>query len=150
MSPQAPTFEIAVAILWSAGKVWIQKRTQTNHLDGYWEFPGGKIAPGETPRKAVCREIREEVDLELPPDRPQLLLIQEYAYPERNLRIHYFLCRLPTTPQLENGQWVSPADLERYPLPPANLAVLEEILSKVKTLESDTPGVPNSSPDRVS
>ena len=137
LNTQTPTLEVAIAILWSGGRVWIQERTQTNHLDGYWEFPGGKIAPGETPRKAVCREVREEVGLELPPAQFQRLLIQKYVYPERNLRIHYFLCRLPTTPHLENGQWVSPADLERYPLPPANLEVLEEIRPRITRIVGD-------------
>ena len=130
-SSTVPTFEVAVAILCFGGKIWIQKRTQTNHLDGYWEFPGGKIVPGETPAGALRREVSEEVGIELPPDGPQLLLVQEYAYPERKLRIHYFTCRLNTVVSLERGQWVSPVDLPLFALPPANLEILGRIIRRL-------------------
>ena len=58
--------EVAVAVLLKQGRVWIQKRRGTGHLDGFWEFPGGKVLSGEEPLQAVLREVSEETGFELP------------------------------------------------------------------------------------
>ena len=128
-----PTREVAVAILWANGKVWIQKRRQTHHLEGYWEFPGGKVEPSETPEKALRREIQEEVGLELPFDLPEQFLVQDYPYPEQAVRIHFFLCRLDSADPLTNGRWIPTTDLDSFNFPPAN----ETVLQKIKTLAPD-------------
>ena len=128
------TKEIAVGILWANGKVWIQKRQLTHHLEGYWEFPGGKVEPNETPERALRREIQEEVGLELPFDLPEQILVQDYTYyPERAVRIHFFLCRLGSAGTLTNGRWVSTTELDSFNFPPANKMVLQ----KIKTLARD-------------
>ena len=121
------TIDVAAAVLWCAGRVWIQKRVGTNHLENYWEFPGGKIHPNENPRRALRREIKEEVGIELAPDGPELLLVQEHSYHDRDVRIYFFFCRLRATPPLKNGKWVTPDELQHFALPPANTAVLQKI-----------------------
>lgn len=119
--------EVAAAVLWFSGKVWIQRRIGTNHLENYWEFPGGKIQPGETPLEAVSREVKEEVGINLSPIRPELLLVQEHSYPDREIRIHFFLCPLRDGSLLGNGQWVAPGELGNFTFPPANSVVLRKI-----------------------
>lgn len=120
--------EVAAAVILSQGRVWIQRRQGTGHLDGLWEFPGGKVRQGERPQQAAMREVREETGLKLEASSLQLLQRLDYIYPDRPLRLHFFLCRLegsqvPSLPR--EGLWVELADLENYPFPPANRAVLD-------------------------
>jgi len=121
-----PLVKVAVGILWADDSVWIQRRQTRDSLQDYWEFPGGKLEQGETPVAALKRELEEEVGVR--PERPELLLVQDYSYPEREVQIHFFLCRLCTRPKLEQGRWVQPSGLSQYRLPPANEAVVVRIL----------------------
>ncbi|MDX1474558.1 MAG: LemA family protein, partial [Reinekea sp.] len=58
--------EIAAGLLLREGRIWIQQRSGSRHLEGYWEFPGGKVEPGETPEEALRRELDEEVGVSIP------------------------------------------------------------------------------------
>lgn len=121
-----PLVEVAVGILWADDSVWIQCRRTRDSLQDYWEFPGGKLEQRETPVAALKRELEEEVGTQ--PERLELLLVQNYSYPEAEVRIYFFLCRFCTRPKLEQGRWVRPTQLSQYQLPPANDAVVERIL----------------------
>ncbi len=120
-----PLVEVAVGILWADDKVWIQRRRTRNSLENFWEFPGGKLEERETPLAALRRELEEEVGVR--PRRPELLLVQDYSYPEGEVRIHFFLCRFGAQPKLEQGRWVAPTQLSSYRLPPANDRVVKRI-----------------------
>ncbi len=120
--------EVAVAILWKAGQVWIQKRKETEYLEGFWEFPGGKLEFHENPQHAVCREIWEETGLRLPPDLPKLILVEDYPYPEREVRLHFFLCRLDIRPVLPNGRWIGVGQLDTLLLPAANRRIIQKLI----------------------
>ncbi|MGH9338069.1 MAG: (deoxy)nucleoside triphosphate pyrophosphohydrolase [Acidobacteriota bacterium] len=132
--PQKPLrLQIAVAVLCAEDKIWIQKRRETRHLDGFWEFPGGKIERGESPEEALSREVREEIGLRVDPDRMEKLLIEDHDYPERPVRIHFFLCRFPSLDLLigqvkANGFWASADQLAGFKFPPANRRVIETLL----------------------
>ena len=120
-----PLVEVAVGILWAEDSVWIQRRRTRNSLQDYWEFPGGKLEGRETPLAALRRELKEEVGVTL--RHPELLLVQDYSYPEHKVRLHFFLCRFDGLPKLAEGRWVTPTLLSDYRLPPANESVVKRI-----------------------
>lgn len=119
--------EVAAVILQYQDQVWIQRRGNTDHLAGYWEFPGGKMEPGETPRQALARELREELGTELPglPEEP--FWVQSYSYPERKVRLHFFRLELEARPHLVSGRWVTLEQLDDHLFPPANTKVVRRL-----------------------
>ena len=121
------TFDIALGILWLEGHVWVQKRKGTGHLDGFWEFPGGKVEGSESPVDAAIREVGEETGLALGPEQLQYLDTHSFEYPERSVVLHCFLCRLPADPELRGGMWISVLELNRLKMPPANQIVIEKL-----------------------
>lgn len=127
--------EVVTAVLCNESKVWIQLRRDTDHLEGYWEFPGGKIETGELIFEALSRELDEELNdkLRLKPQNP--FLTQEYTYPDRRVRIHFFLVEMESQHSLGNGAWVGIDQLHKYQFPPANDLVLE----KIRNLDRDSP-----------
>lgn len=119
--------EVAVAVLLSRGRVWIQPRRTRDSLMGYWEFPGGKLKPGEGRRTGLRREVREELDFDLSEYPLELLGRARHSYPEQTVDIRFFLCRLPSPPPLSQGKWVDLDRLSTFRFPPANAAVVREL-----------------------
>lgn len=120
--------EVAAAVILNRGRVLIQQRQGTGHLDGFWEFPGGKVRTGEAPLQAALREVREETGLKLQATSVEPLHRLDHVYPDRCVRLHFFVCRLEgprESPQPCTGLWVDLGGLEDYPFPPANHAVLD-------------------------
>lgn len=124
------TLEVSVAIIRRAdGRVLLAQRPAGKPWEGYWEFPGGKIENGETPEKALARELHEELGVELKQTYPWLT--QEYAYPEKRVRLHFY--RVPVwhgEPHGREGQrtsWEDPASVSVAPLLPANDRVLRAL-----------------------
>lgn len=105
----------------------ITLRRQDTVLGGFWEFPGGKIEPGESPQACVAREFREEVGLEVSLEEP--LGVLEHAYDHAHVTIRPFRCRWlagePRNLQVADHRWVRPKDLAQYAFPPANAPLLE-------------------------
>ncbi len=129
-SDATPRVEIAVAVVQRAGRFLIGLRPADVVLGGYWEFPGGKIAPGETPQEAAIRECLEETGVEV-------RITGSYAsvahdYPHARVQLHFLACEpveqhaaLPP-----RFRWVSRTELGEYQFPPANAALLELIASQ--------------------
>lgn len=88
------TVEVVAAIIVRDGRVFATQRGYGAWKD-WWEFPGGKIEPGESPEAALVREIREELSAEIVVDR--FLTTVEWDYPEFHLKMHCFLCSLAGT-----------------------------------------------------
>ncbi len=121
--------EVALAVPWRGGRVLVARRAAGSHLEGLWEFPGGKIADGEEPAAAAARELREETGLVAVALEP--LTVFHYAYPDRDLRLHVFLARDPEgEPRVDGGRdwaWVETERLGSLPMPEANRAILRSL-----------------------
>ncbi|HKQ62671.1 MAG TPA: (deoxy)nucleoside triphosphate pyrophosphohydrolase [Candidatus Polarisedimenticolaceae bacterium] len=121
----AERVDIAIAIAVRGGRVLVARRAE-GRFAGNWEFPGGKIEPGESPEAAARRELREETALEAVRLEPLVLVVHDYA--ELPLRLHVFLAREPAgEARFEHGRdwaWVAPPELERLEMPAANRQML--------------------------
>ena len=85
------TIEVVAAIIIRDGKIFATQRGY-GEWKGWWEFPGGKIEPGECPQEALVREIREELDADI--EVGELLETVEWDYPDFHLKMHCFICSL--------------------------------------------------------
>lgn len=126
------TIEVVAAIIIRDGKVF---STQRGYGDwkGWWEFPGGKMEPGEGPEEALVREIREELDAEISVDR--LLDTVEWDYPSFHLTMHCYICSLISDSmhlnEHEASAWLTRETLRSVRWLPADeglISVLEGIL----------------------
>ena len=122
---------VAAAVIIDKDKVFATQRGYGEYKDG-WEFPGGKIEPGETPEEAIVREIREELEAEIEPVR--LIDTVEYDYPGFHLSMDCFLCRLKSEnivlKEHEAARWLDKSSLYDVEWLPADLGLIE----KIKTL----------------
>jgi mutator protein MutT len=121
------TSEIVVvaAVIEQGGAFLVTRRPAGVHLEGLWEFPGGKIDTGETHAGALRREMREELDTDV--DVHELVLSTAHAYPGRTVRLYFYRCTLAGTPRPLLGQqmrWVPRAELAALGFPPADEALI--------------------------
>jgi 8-oxo-dGTP diphosphatase len=114
----------AVVLTDGEGRVLLAQRPEGRTMAGLWEFPGGKIEPGETPEEALIRELKEELDIALVPGHLAPLTFVSHAYTDFHLFMPVFACHdwrgvvLPKEAQA--FAWVPPAELESYPMPAAD------------------------------
>jgi len=121
--------EVSAGLIFRAGKLLITQRHAGSHLGGLWEFPGGKIEPGETPEECLARELREELGVNV--EVGSLLERVEHAYPEKTVRLHFFLGRLHAGEPQPIGcaavRWVTRADLPLFEFPAADVRLIERL-----------------------
>lgn len=101
----------------------VAQRAQDAHLGGLWEFPGGKLEPGEEPAVAARRELLEETGLAGGAVEP--LLVHEFEYPDRTVRLHVYLIREPEG--AGGGTWLSIDEIGALAMPPANAPILRAL-----------------------
>lgn len=114
----------AVALIDVDGRVLLTQRPAGKSLAGLWEFPGGKVEPGETPETALIRELDEELGINTWASCLAPLTFASHSYPDFHLLMPLFACRKwQGIAQGREGQalkWVRAADLQTYPMPPAD------------------------------
>ena len=126
-----PIVQVAIVVLRREGRVLVRRRREREHLAGLWEFPGGKIRPGESPVDAARREVREEMALE--PEGLAPLGRIEHAYPDRIVALHVFEGTCAGDPAPPDGAawaWVTPAELASLPVPEANRDLIARLKSR--------------------
>lgn len=127
--PGPPRIEVALAVPVRAGSCLVARRAPDAHLGGLWEFPGGKIAPGESPADAARRELAEETGLTAHTLEPLVVVVHDYT--DRSVRLHSFLARDPEGEvSVEAGRewaWVSREELEAFEMPVANTAIVRAL-----------------------
>lgn len=127
------TIEVVAAIIIRGGSVFA---TQRGYGDwkGWWEFPGGKIEPGESPQEALVREIREELDAEI--SVGELLETVEWDYPDFHLTMHCFICSLLSESlhlnEHEAATWLNLENLRSMKWLPADEILLDKIAEYLK------------------
>ncbi len=114
----------AVALIDADGRVLLAQRPEGKSLAGLWEFPGGKVEPGETPEAALIRELHEELGIETWHSCLAPLTFASHSYPDFHLLMPLFACRRwggIVTPREGQGlAWVRAAELKNYAMPPAD------------------------------
>jgi 8-oxo-dGTP diphosphatase len=123
------TVVVAAAVIERDGRFLLTRRPEGVHLEGYWEFPGGKCEPGETPAVCLVREIREELGVESAVGKE--LLTTTYAYADRRVELQFFRCDLSGAPTPQLGQqmrWVARDELATLVFPPANTELIQMLV----------------------
>ncbi len=124
-------FVTAIALIDPQGRVLLAQRPEGKDMAGLWEFPGGKVAPGETPEEALVREMEEELGLLVSSVDLKPLTFVSYAYETFHLFMPLYLCRTwQGQPQPLEGQklaWVFPKEMGAYAMPPADEPLRKQI-----------------------
>ena len=119
---------VAVALVDSDGRVLLAQRPEGKSMAGLWEFPGGKVEPGEKPEDALIRELHEELGIETWNSCLAPLTFASHTYDDFHLLMPLFVCRKWNgVPQSREGQaltWVLAKDLRNYPMPPADVPLI--------------------------
>lgn len=122
--------EVAAAVLQKPNGAFLLARRPSGKIwEGYWEFPGGKIEPGEMPRQALVRELREELGIEV--DKAYPWITRVFSYPHATVRLHFFrVMQWRGEPHPHEGQtfsWQDAHNVNVAPLLPANAPVLRSL-----------------------
>jgi len=135
--------EVVCALVERDGLFLIARRPRDKSLGGLWEFPGGKVEPGETPRQALHRELMEEMRITVEIIAP--LTPVEHTYPDFSLRLVPFRCTLsggePLLAEHDELAWISLGMVSRYRFPEADLPVLEEYRRLLSPPEINSAGL---------
>jgi 8-oxo-dGTP diphosphatase len=130
--PKKLVLVVACALVDADGRVLIAQRPEGKSLAGLWEFPGGKVEPGETPEAALIRELEEELGLITQTACLAPLTFASHEYDSFHLLMPLYVCRrFSGTPQPREAQalkWVRPARLRDYPMPPADEPLIAHLV----------------------
>ncbi|OBQ57868.1 (deoxy)nucleoside triphosphate pyrophosphohydrolase [Mesorhizobium erdmanii] len=118
----------ACALVDADGRVLLAQRPEGKQLAGLWEFPGGKVEPGETPEQCIIRELHEEIGIETEIPCLAPLTFASHSYDDFHLLMPLFVCRrFRGIAQPLEGQalkWVRPKEMRGYPMPPADAPLI--------------------------
>ena len=118
----------AVALIDQDGRVLIAQRPKGKSMEGLWEFPGGKVESGESPERALIRELQEELGIDTWESCLAPLTFASHAYDDFHLLMPLFACRkwngTPSSRENQVLKWVKPRDLREFPMPPADIPLI--------------------------
>ena len=126
----------AAALIDASGRVLLTQRPQHKQLGGLWEFPGGKVEPGEAPEDALIRELKEELALTVEPDALDPYAFASHAYPDFHLLMPlYVVSRWSGDPTLDPNAaqamaWVATRDLRNFEMPPADVVLVDRLMER--------------------
>ena len=114
----------AVIMIDIDGRILLAQRPEGKSMAGLWEFPGGKVEPGETPERALIRELNEELNIDVTEACLAPFVFASHTYEDFHLLMPMFLCRrwdgILTAQEGQSLKWVKIQDLSKYPMPPAD------------------------------
>lgn len=125
---------IVAGIIFNQDKsqVFITKRPDDKHKGGFWEFPGGKVEPGETIEQAMVRELEEEIGITT--TEQTLFEHLEFDYPDKSLKFDFITVTQfggqPYGKEGQQGEWVNVEELANYAFPEANVPILERVVKE--------------------
>jgi len=129
MTSNIKTIEVVAAVIFDADRRIFATQRGYGEWKDWWEFPGGKIEPNETPEQALRREIREELDADI--QVGDLLRTIDYDYPKFHLTMHCYRCTLAdghlTLLEHEAAKWLKPAELNSVKWLPADEDLINEL-----------------------
>jgi 8-oxo-dGTP diphosphatase len=119
---------VACALIDADGRVLIAQRPADKQMGGLWEFPGGKVEPGERPEESLIRELSEELGIAVKEPCLAPFSFASHAYADFHLLMPLYVCRrwegTPVANEHMALKWVRPKDLKDYPMPPADLPLV--------------------------
>lgn len=122
---------VTAAVVLEKGRVLLTKRPEDKLHPGFWEFPGGKVSPGESPEEALCREMIEELGVGVFVDN--IFEVVYHCYDWGAVLILAYRCRLRKGPlqnlEVAEHRWVRTVDLPRYKILPADQPIINRLLS---------------------
>ena len=126
------TVNVVAAIIRDGNRIFATQRGYGEFKDG-WEFPGGKVEPGETPQEALKREIEEELETEI--EVGEYLTTIEYDYPSFHLSMKFYWCRIiegrPVLLEHEAARWLGKDELDSVDWLPADITIIDMIREKL-------------------
>lgn len=118
----------AVALIDADGRILLAQRPQGKSMAGLWEFPGGKVEPGETPEHALIRELQEELGIDTWASCLAPLTFASHSYEDFHLLMPLFACRkwngIVTPREGQTLKWVRANELKSFPMPPADVPLI--------------------------
>ncbi len=125
-----PHKQIGVAVIWNdQGYILIDRRKQSGLLGGLWEFPGGKLEPGETVEECIRREIQEELGIEVAVGDRLISVNHTYSHFRVTLEVHH--CQHvggePQPIECDEVRWVTLTEIDQFPFPAANVQIIEAL-----------------------
>ncbi|MBI1251691.1 MAG: NUDIX domain-containing protein [Alphaproteobacteria bacterium] len=126
---------VAAALVDAEGRVLLAQRPAHKPLGGLWEFPGGKVEPGESPEQALVRELKEELDVAIEADALDPFAFASHAYADAHLLMPLYLARrwngAPSAREAQALAWVKPGEMRDYPMPPADLPLVDQLIERL-------------------
>jgi 8-oxo-dGTP diphosphatase len=131
------SFVVSAAVIVEGGRVLLTQRKRGTHLEGLWEFPGGKVEPDEDPRDALARELAEELGVRA--IAGDILEVTFHRYPSKSVLLLFYEARLmegspePRALEVAAWRWATIDDLRDEDFPPADVAVLAKLRARLRS-----------------